>query len=348
MIQGRTVRLKAGRFFCGNDTDTEGRDLSGLDISFDVTRSVEFYDNCATIDIYNASPDTIGWLMGDGNSVILEAGSGDDVGKIFVGQIAMVKTERDGAGYRTTLTCVSARGAFYQLSRLHVAVAFEKGTSVRECLDTLCSYAGIALRAGFSDVLGEGIPWNFNESGSFRAVAKHFAEYVLSPYFRKKIYIDNNEMIVMDFANSVQLEETILDYSSGLLSATEKRDETLNRVNFGDDPEYYLLSEKEEQSAEEYHKESGTNAPKNSKVERIDRPREIEFRALLTPRIAPNVFCEVDSRTGGAYDSVLAVHGRFVVTRAEYSGSNFGGEFSVSCEACEVEQLKKDKGGAGA
>lgn len=343
MAFGRVVKLSAGRYFAGNETSGgSSLDLSALDIRFDVTRSIEWYDNGATIELWNAKPETIRWLMSDGNAVRLQAGYEDEtVGNIFVGQIADVRTERDGAGFRTTLSCVSARGCFYQLSRLHVAVDFPKGTTFRECLDAFCAYAGIALRTGWSKELSEGIPWDFRESGTFNAVVSHFAEYVTWPYWKKKIFLDNNELIVMDFANAVQIEKLTLDYSHGLLSATEIRDESLNKANFGDDPSYYFLSEKEGESSAEWHAKEGTEAPEDTQAAKITRPRKAEFSALMTPKLGPNVFVDLDSSAGSEWDSVTAVKGTFVVTRAEFKGGNCGTDFTVRCEAVETDQLAK-------
>lgn len=343
MSFGRVVRLYAGKFFEGNSPGSDALDMSALDIDFEVTRSVTFYDNCATVTVHNASPSTVRRLSDECNSIVLSAGYRDGaVGNIFVGQIASVETCRDGAGYETTIGCVSSRGAFYQLSRLHVSVSFDRGTCVRACLDTLCAYAGIALRSGFSDDMEKGIPWAFAANGTFRAVARQFCDFILWPYYKKRIYLDNNELVVMDGKNSVGLEDIVLDHSSGLLSATARRDESLNRVNFGDDPEYYLFSEKEGETAEEYRGKKPPETPGT-----LYRPREIEFRALITPRIAPNVFVQIDSSTGSDYDSVMAVKGRFVVTRSVFRGSNAGGDFTVECEAREAEPLPgKEASGA--
>ena len=343
MSFGRVVRLYAGKFFEGNSPGSDALDMSALDIDFEVTRSVTFYDNCATVTVHNASPSTVRRLSDECNSIVLSAGYRDGaVGNIFVGQIASVETCRDGAGYETTIGCVSSRGAFYQLSRLHVSVSFDRGTRVRACLDTLCAYAGIALRSGFSDDMEKGIPWAFAANGTFRAVARQFCDFILWPYYKKRIYLDTNELVVMDGKNSVGLEDIVLDHSSGLLSATARRDESLNRVNFGDDPEYYLFSEKEGETAEEYRGKKPPETPGT-----LYRPREIEFRALITPRIAPNVFVQIDSSTGSDYDSVMAVKGRFVVTRSVFRGSNAGGDFTVECEAREAEPLPgKEASGA--
>lgn len=330
MAFGRQVRLYVGNFEKGNLSD-EGKavlDLSELDIEFDVTRSVEWYDNEATITVYNPSTDTVATLMGEGNSVILKAGYEDDGGaaNIFVGQIALAVPGRENGNVSVTLTCLSARGAFYQLARLHCSFAFPKGTTVRRCLAELCDYAGIVLRAGKMDLLNEPLDCPYRHSGTFTDVIKDFSEVILWPYHKVKLYLDNNELIVFGLDNTMDLEHVVLDREHGLLECREERDERLNRVNFGDDPAFYLLSGSDQKCPE----------PKSRPSRNIDRTRKIVGRCLMNPALVPNCFAMVDSRTGDAYDSVLAVDGRFLVTDCRYTGGNFGSDFTIRFEAREA------------
>ena len=162
MAMGRIVKLFVGNFMAGNvsgsgsvEKPLDALDLSDLDIDFEVSRSIEWYDNEATITIYNPKPETLNSVMNEGNSVILQAGyrDQDNVKNVFVGQIAVAEPRRAGKDVELVLTCVQARGAFYQLARLHCSVSFSKGKKIRECLQHLCDYAGIVLRAGKKDFL---------------------------------------------------------------------------------------------------------------------------------------------------------------------------------------------------
>ena len=151
MASGRVVQLLVGKFSKGNETGGETTlDLSALDIEFEVTRSVEWYDNGAEITIYNPKPYTLNSIMNEGNSVILKAGYEDEGGAktIFAGQIAYAVPKRNGKDIALEINCVQARGNFYQLARLNCSVCFSKGKTIRSCLQELCDYAGIVLRAG--------------------------------------------------------------------------------------------------------------------------------------------------------------------------------------------------------
>lgn len=330
MAFGRAVRLYAGNFDKGNVTDggKEALDLSALDIEFDVTRSVEWYDNEATITVHNPSPSTVASLMGEGNSVILKAGYDDEggPGNIFVGQIALAVPRRENGDISLTLTCLSARGAYYQLARLHCAFAFSSGSTVRECLASLCDYAGIVLRAGNADLLDARLECPYRHSGTFTDMIRDFTEVILFPFHRVKLYLDNNELILFGLDNTIALEHVVLDRAHGLLECREERDERLNKVNFAEDPAYYLLSGSDQECPD----------PKERPSRNIDRARKIRGRCLMNPAMVPNCFAMVDSRTGDGYDSVLAVTGRFLVTDCRYTGGNVGSDFTVEFEAREA------------
>lgn len=331
MAYGREIRLLVGNFDKGNDSGENALDLSEFDIEFEVERSVEWYDNSATITVYNPTPQVLNTLMNEGNSVVLKAGYADEhnLRNIFVGQIAVAAPQKDGKDVVVVLTCVQARGAFYQLARLNCAVSFHKGKKIRECLQELCDYAGIVLRGGKDPVMDKALEVPFRASQSFTALIESFSKDVLFPYNRVKVYLDNNEMIVFGLDNTISLEEIELSYDSGLLECREVRDEALNKVNFGEDPEYYFFSGSDMKVS-----------PKDRPSKEIDRMRKVKGKSLMNPAIVPNCFVKIDSRDGSEFDSVLAVRGRFIVTSCLYRGGNVGNDFTVEFDAQEAPYKK--------
>ena len=268
--------------------------------------------------------------MSEGNSVLLQAGYEDEtVGNIFVGQIGMAVPRRVGSDVELVITCVSARGTFYQLARLNCAIQFDSSATVKKCLQELCDYAGTALRAGNQKELSQPIGTEFCISGTFKQAVCSFRDNILIPKFGLHLYFDNNEMIVVNSdAKSIEVEEISLDFKSGLLQAEEIRDESLNKVNFADDPSYYLFSQSEADEPSQQKKPS----------KEIDRTRKIHFTALISPKYAPNVFVRMDSSKGDSYDSVgsMAIKGDFIITECTFRGSNMGSDFTVECDAREV------------
>lgn len=327
MAFGRQVKLFVGNFEKGNKPTETALDLSNLDIDFEVTRSIEWYDNEATIKLYNPTADTLNMLMSEGNSVILQAGYEDqEVGNIFVGQIAQVVAKRQNLDIVVNMTCLAARGAFYQLARLHCSINFKKGTTLKECLQELCDYAQIVLRAGFKKELAIGTKWGFTSTGTFLEVIQDFNEIIFKPLTGMRIYIDNNELIIFDSKNNIELEEVILNYETGLLACHEIRDEKLNKVNFGDDPAYYMIS----------GSDMGCPEPKNKPTKQIDRIKEIEFKSLMNVNLCPNSFVEINSLRNDDYDGLIGIKGRFIITDCKYKGSNYGSDFTVTCKAQET------------
>ncbi len=327
MAFGRVVQLLVGRFDKGNESSGETvLDLSEFEIEFDVTRSVEWYDNGAEITIFNPSPDTLNTIMNEGNSVILKAGYEDQGGAktIFAGQIAYATPRRDGKDVALEINCVQARGNFYQLARLHMSVSFPRQKKIRECLQEMCDYAGVVLRAGAGAILDEGITFPFRSSGTFNAVVREFYEYEEHQFGKVVMYLDNNELIVMDNDYALELEDVILNHGTGLLECNVERDENLNKVNFADDPNYFFMSKKE-----------GDIKPKERPSKEIDRIKKIRGRCLMNAMIVPNCFVLVDSSDGGEYDSVLSVKGRYIVTDCNYRGGNTGNDFTIEFTAQE-------------
>ena len=334
MAMGRIVKLFVGNFMAGNvsgsgsvEKPLDALDLSDLDIDFEVSRSIEWYDNEATITIYNPKPETLNSVMNEGNSVILQAGyrDQDNVKNVFVGQIAVAEPRRAGKDVELVLTCVQARGAFYQLARLNCSVSFSKGKKIRECIKHLCDYAGIVLRAGKKEFLDRPIEWPFRYTGTFTDVIRAFSENIIFPMAKVKLYLDNNELIVFGIDNTIELEDVFLNHDTGLLECSVVRDESLNKVNFGDDPAYYMFSGTDEKVK-----------PKDRPSKEIDRKKKIKCRSLMNPAIVPNVFVQVDSSDNSEYDSAIAVKGRYVVTECRYSGGNTGNDFTVSFDAQEA------------
>lgn len=331
MAFGRVVRLFVGNFQLGNMDTAEARRIDGLDIEFSVTRSIEFWDNAANITVYNPSPDTLKYLMRTGASAVLQAGHEDEtVGNIFVGQIARVETRREGPDIVTNIICKSARGAYYQLVKLSCDVRFEKGATFRRCLQDLADYAGVALRAGAGlEALDGTLRRPFQASGSFPGVFTHFVLTVLKPEAKLGAFFDNNEILIIGENNHLEIEHIALYYDTGLLSATEIRDEGDNDINGGGDAYHMMAGIPELEKKYDLEK----NAPK---IKEVDRRRRVRFRAILSPKFCPNARVELDSSTGDGYDGVLAVKGLFSIDKVEFNGGTTGSDFTVECEAVET------------
>lgn len=340
MAFGRVLKLYVGKFKLGNETEeVAGGDnllIENLDIEFEIERSIYYWENGATITVWNASPSTIRTIMGS-RSVVLKAGHLDEgAGNIFVGQIGLVRNERSGGDVRTTLSCVSARGAYYQLAKLSCDCRFSAGDTIRNCLQSLCDYAGLALRAA-GDGLDEALAAPFACSDSFPNAVRSFSETVLFPLVHKKLYLDNNEMIVYGLGTSgafdrISLEEIDLNFDTGLLTCCEMKDERDNRINAAQNAYYFFEGLPNSSVIEEYGLK-----PDELPEEDLDIRRRIRFTALLSPKFAPNVFVNVDSSRGDGYDDVLAVKGRFILLSVSFRGGNNGSGFTVECEALEAE-----------
>lgn len=349
MAFGRVVKVYFGRFDLGNLTeklgDGEAFCVQNLDMEFEIERSIEYWNNTASLTIWNASPSTIERIMYESPAVIIQAGYEDEtIGNIFVGQVGLVKSERDQeGGVKTNITCVSNRGAYYQLAMLGVDVRFSKEMTYKQCLEELCNYAQIALRCGIEDDLNQAIGEPFAASGDFLQVVDEFNTNVLFPNLNRKIYRDNNEMIVYGAGkekgvyNKISMEEINLNFDTGLIRASEIKSEKDNKINAGADPYYIVAGADPETIKNDLVRDYVENAEPNKQTDAvIDTRKRIQITALLSPKFMPNVFIHVDARYGDEYDDILAIKGYFQILSVVFSGSNFGSNFSATCECLEI------------
>lgn len=114
MAWGKRVRLVVGN---GSSEDAKGDaiDLSGLDISFRVLRSVVFGESKSEFTIYNVSRQTQATFMRtDFTDVNFWAGYEDgEYGLIFSGHVLDIQPQWDGASFKITLVAIPIRANGY-------------------------------------------------------------------------------------------------------------------------------------------------------------------------------------------------------------------------------------------
>ena len=81
---GRNYRLTV------TDVDGNSKEISGLHIEFEITKSTLSFPNLARISITNVSKDTLSFIQRKFNNVRLDVGYGEDIGLLFKGEIRNV------------------------------------------------------------------------------------------------------------------------------------------------------------------------------------------------------------------------------------------------------------------
>lgn len=114
----------------------------GLEMSFEVTRSLKKSANKAKFTLYNLSADSIGALEAKGTVVQLLAGYADNAALLFTGQVAKrgVVSKRDG---HTVTTEVEAGDGELDLAKTRSDLSLAPGATSAEALDLLLTKMGI-------------------------------------------------------------------------------------------------------------------------------------------------------------------------------------------------------------
>jgi len=86
---GRNYRLTV------TDVDGNSKEISGLHIEFEITKSTLSFPNLARISITNVSKDTLSFIQRKFNNVRLDVGYGEDIGLLFKGEIRNVFQPRN-------------------------------------------------------------------------------------------------------------------------------------------------------------------------------------------------------------------------------------------------------------
>jgi hypothetical protein len=300
--------------------------VDALDYDFQVTLSTEFYRNSASFTLYNASPETVNEIMTTGCAVIFKAGYEDeDLGTIFVGQIVSAYPEyEDAETSRLVINCKSQRGAQYPLQRTFISAYMEDGTSYHDVLKNIADYVGVPL-TGAEALKDKKLENGFSLDGDIRSVLKKFQERCLRR-IGGKLIVTNNEILYLDKENRMNASTVLLNYNTGLISATPVRNEKYQSSEdaFNENMDYYL-GLKNQKSAESLKKE---------KEEAKVQPRnEVSFRALMVPSLHVGDPVYIDSRRDN--EDKISVLGKFWVEELNYNGNNYGGDFNIEGKAAE-------------
>ena len=353
MAFGLVNSLYVGDFADGNDRDS-GYDISNLHFDFEISRSIVWYENYAKFRIYNASIDTVNRILHEGKGVMHECGYSDQpdsIGTLFVGNITLAYCERVGNDVITHITATSTRGPEYQLVKVPIAISFPKGSDMLTIAKTIADWTSMPL-VGADSLSDVTIDDDFNFSGSTKSCLQKVNQLLVSMGCGH-LYFDNSLLAYIDDSGDESqfqtLSAVLLDYSSGLISASpvRKREDGLlkKEVERGKNLEYYYFGGKSP-VATKTAKLKNKNRKKGQKAKRIAVSYDIEytpiaeaaeqrlvvqFRSLINSGLIPNTKVEIDNTGSGL--PLPSVKGQFLIRKVTFKGNNYGGRCEAEGEA---------------
>lgn len=326
---GRKCTLLAGMFKEG-ETEATAADLSGLDFDFDVDRSIIWYENMAKFTLYNPGHELVNKILYDSTAIKFMAGYDEDsaesspktYGTIFLGNIYKAWPEWSGDNLLLRMVCKSSRGPNYQLTKVPIVLSFRKGTPIFDVVKTLADYAAIPL-VGAESLKAKKLGSDFSFSGSVAGAVLYLNSEVIRTQIsrRAEIYLDNSQMIFVNERDGIFVNFVSLGFDSGLLSLTPYRDESDEEFAdmVKDNLEYYFTGDSKYWKA--------------TKETVKDERKKIRFTALVNAGIMPG--SKVHINTSGGRHVIEEIDNDFFIRSAKFSGDNYGGKFTVTCEAVE-------------
>lgn len=194
--------------------------ISGLDVSFNINRTITPSENTAEFVVYNASESTRRDILKEGNNIIFSAGYVDeDSSVIFIGNIDKAISYREEADWVTEIESKAIRSKSQSLDNVNVSLSFSENTGYDVILQQVTNALGLSLFGG-QNVSDIKIPSNFVYVGDARAALKNISSKLRE--FGKSVYIDNGEAIVYNTGQqSEEFTVQYLTYDSGLLSVSD-------------------------------------------------------------------------------------------------------------------------------
>lgn len=204
----RKVKLSVG-------AGGQGLDISNLDISFQINRSITSSFNDGIITVYNAKESTRNDILKKGNSVILKAGYNDEgIGTIFSGVIIESVTNFNDTEWVTEIKAIDIGNNKNGLEFEVFQFSYKKDTPFITVLNDVSNSLNLNI-SGLSNVT-ETLKDGFSYGGNIKGLLNQIKGIL--KLNNKDLYFDNNEMVIFNIGNrSSKFEVVRITEKSGLI-----------------------------------------------------------------------------------------------------------------------------------
>lgn len=217
----RSGRLRIGK------PGQEGKDFTGLRISFNAEKTSESNPNQGKIQVYNLSPSSRAFVEQEGLVLILDAGyapPGEEpyLENLFTGDVKKVTNERNGTEWLTTFELGDGEKA---LQEAQLNKSFEAGASLTKILKDTAGTFGKAVN-NLSGVTEQTLKSAVTLSGSSKDVMDKYAAAAGVDWG-----IQDNEVQVIGKAQTTNDPVILLTENTGLLTSPVKREKGIEMTS---------------------------------------------------------------------------------------------------------------------
>jgi hypothetical protein len=154
----------------------EGREITGLRISFEVTKDDTSAPNRAKITIYNLSADTAALLKRPGAAVQLFGGYSGQTNLLFVGDVTRAITTIEGADSRTVIESGDGQAALSSAtSTVNLKGKTDVGNVLKQVIKGVVSDPKATLSGLSEQVKKQVVPRGFSASGPTKTILRGLA-----------------------------------------------------------------------------------------------------------------------------------------------------------------------------
>jgi len=212
--------------------NAEGLLVSGLDVDFNIERSLTFSENTAEFTIYNAKEETRKNVLKKDNNLVFRVGYSDEaVGVIFSGNIRESTTVKNGVDWETKIFAVTGVGTDGALLSQYISLSFSAETNLQDIVKNLSNLYGMVVYGleNADIVLQNGWVYTGLLGGAFR-----YVEDILKSN-NKGIYRDLNEIVIFNKGENSKFNVAVLSLTGGLKNIqdiTDKESASKTRLKF--------------------------------------------------------------------------------------------------------------------
>ena len=170
-----------------------GVQVSDLEMTFDIQRSITFSENTATFTITNANEQTRNMIAQEKNNVTFKAGYVDEgIGTLFIGQVTEASSEKNDANWITTIKASAIQSTNKPLEYTTLALSYKPGSLLSTILLEIGTTMGVFVAGA------ENANITLPNGLVYAGTVKGALEYCLAILKdnNKGVYIDNNEMVI--------------------------------------------------------------------------------------------------------------------------------------------------------
>lgn len=215
------------------DTNTKTLVFEGLQVEFNIERTLEKEPSTCTLSVYNLAQATRDALQQEANrkTVTVEAGYGDDMQAIFVGDITSVIHLQDGPDFITEIEA----GDGDRASRNWVRANFAPGVPLATVVRHLIKAAGLRAPAKLNQTLqtyeAKGTPTRFQNGIVLHGYAVDELYEILNGR-GIRFSIQDNKVQLLAYDGAIPRSSTLhLTSTSGLVGAPSLRVRTVGGEN---------------------------------------------------------------------------------------------------------------------